>query len=133
MAASICSQTNVAFLNNLLTGVIDAPGICLNLFTLICLFQLLRGNDNFTHHDTRSTKTTRNLFRYLLVKALCDALFFLNDIIYLVYSCGPACAMWGSRAGVNWLLYVYIDLNNLLLMISSMMTLAATLGMIYLK
>jgi hypothetical protein len=112
------------------TAIIDPPGFILNLLCVFCIAKII-WNKRADSSTLTSSSHTSNMFSYLFVKAVCDCIFFANDIFYLLgFNCGATCAGYpsGSLAYIIWNIYFYTDMDYTLLMISSMMEVAATLG-----
>jgi hypothetical protein len=94
------------------TKTLNPIGIALNLMCVVCFAQILKQNES-----------TNNMFKYLLVKAVCNFLYFSDDIFYLLYS-----KLWPTLSYEIWLVYIYNSIQPIVLLISAIMEVIATLG-----
>jgi hypothetical protein len=121
---------NVLIYNLSVTIIPDAPGILLNGLCVICFAQILW----YKHESTVNNEA--NMFKFLFVKAVCDFLMFTNDIFILMYIfCtfnNTFCHLHATPAFSYWAIYFYYAMEAILIIISSLMEVAATLG-IYTK
>jgi hypothetical protein len=116
-----CPKTNV--LSYYTKVVVDPCGIALNLLCVLCFAQI-------TWAKTDASSGTGNMFKYLLVKAVCDLVYFTDDIFYL-FNYTTAQGTWSFNA---WFIVMYNSVDQILLLLSSLMETIATLGKnVYLK
>jgi hypothetical protein len=101
-------------LNPAMTPIMDTSGIVLNFACVICIGQIL------WHKSESSVSTTSNMFKYLFVKSACDFVFFFNDIFLYRFYCN-GCNLFGTRAGVDWFIYLYIGMGPVLIQMSGLL------------
>jgi hypothetical protein len=110
----------------LISAIVDPMGIVLNGMCVLCIAQILRQKSE----DSKITAvtTTSNMFKFLLVKAVCDMVFFANDVFYTLNFCGSACHLYATPIFTYWLDFFWTWLEQILWMLSPLMEIAATLG-----
>jgi hypothetical protein len=95
------------------TKTVNPIGIVLNLMCVVCFAQIL----------WKKNESASNMFKYLLVKAVCNFLYFSDDIFYLFYN-----KLWPTLSYEIWLVYIYNSIQPIVLLISAIMEVMATLG-----
>jgi hypothetical protein len=108
-------------------AITDPIGIALNGMSVVCFVQILWNNKDDS--AVVNSQTRMNMFKYLLIKSVCDFSIFGIDIVYVQgYFCNKACHLQANPVLPIWNAYFIYSLQFLLFMLSSMMEAAATLG-----
>jgi hypothetical protein len=104
--------------------LIDPPGIIFNAVCVVCFAQIL------LNMDSQSSDKKSNMYKFLLVKAVCDLILHSGDIIDMLnFYCGTNCNMhtvawfWHYWNIFSW------DCEFVLMCMSPLMDIAATFGM----
>jgi hypothetical protein len=108
------------------TAALDPPGLVLNLMCIIGFAQILWHN---SESSTSNISIKSNMFKYLLVKAACDFFIFVSHTVYLLYLCDESCHLYANPAFTNWSIYLNLYMVQILFLLSSLMEVAATLGL----
>jgi hypothetical protein len=123
-----CSQFLESSLSDSLqTTIPNVPGVLLNSLCVLCFAQILW----FKRECTVNNKAS--MFKFLFVKAVCDLLFYTNDLLYLMFiyckfSYNTSCRLRAMVSFLYWFIYLYGYLESIVLMVSALMEVAATLG-----
>jgi uncharacterized membrane protein len=103
------------------TGIVDSSGIVLNLLCVVCIGQIV------WHKSESNANKSSNLFKYLLIKAICDLVYFCFDIFALLSF--VRVPIYNNMLSYTiYRLYFSKFLNQVLLMLSALMEMMATLG-----
>jgi hypothetical protein len=109
---------------------VSSAGIGLNFLASVCIGQIL-WTKNSDSNSAAAQNTVSNMFHYLFVKALCDLGIFANNLADVIaFLCGTTCAGYtaGTLSFNVWLVYIYKDFVQMLLLLSSLLAVVATLG-----
>jgi hypothetical protein len=103
------------------TVIVNPCGITLSLICVVCISQIL------LHKSESHMTKTSNVFRYLLVKAMCDLIFFCIDMFHVMVINSD---LLSSLIYNFWIAYFYYPVEPTLLMMSALMELMAAIGIV---
>jgi hypothetical protein len=123
--SSACSSLIINPVQYYSTIVVDSCGMVFNLCCIVCFGQILR------HKSDSKQANTRNLFNYLIIKAVCDFASLTLDTFSVLDLNNYA--YYGSLLSYSiYYIYFYKDIEQILLMLSGLMEVLATLGIFFL-
>jgi hypothetical protein len=121
--SSACTTSAIRNAQYYTTTIIDPCGIMFNLICVICLSQIL------WHKSESNQAKTSNLFKYLLVKAVCDFVALSIEVFTAFELRDPT--FYRFLSFNIFYVYFYHDIEQVLLMLSALMEVVATLGILF--
>jgi hypothetical protein len=100
-------------------------GTLVNGMTALCWGQIIQQQKI----DDPSGQHQVNMYKFFLVKALNDVLFFVNDIFYVIgFFCDQRCKVYLTPYYVYYMMLSYAAFGQILEIVSPLMEIAATFG-----
>jgi hypothetical protein len=124
--SSICSSQDTSRLHAIqyyVTLVVDPCGVIFNFVCIVCFAQIL------WHKSESNQVKSSNLFKYLIIKAICDFSALILDT-FSVLDLGNFAYFASLLSYSIYYVYFFNDIQQILLMLSALMEVIAHLGIL---